>query len=72
MCRSDFYLQARICFSETLSFVSGHGFSAIVEKSEQNWRVKFPRWGNFMLSESKSERYLSANNTFADILPISC
>jgi hypothetical protein len=39
-------------FSETLSFLSGHGFSALAEKSEKNWRVKFPGWGNFMFSEN--------------------
>ncbi|HCX27867.1 MAG TPA: hypothetical protein DHI91_01875 [Candidatus Portnoybacteria bacterium] len=41
-------------FSGTLSFVSGHGYRRR-RQSEQNWRIKFPRWGNFVFSENTSE-----------------
>ncbi len=40
--------------------------------SEQNWRIKFPRWGNFMLSENMSEPYFfSLINSFGINCPSS-
>ncbi len=54
-------------FSETLSFASGHGVPASAGTSEQNWRIKFPRWENFMFSEKTSEPifYLEITSIFS-------